>query len=58
MCVCACVRRESYMLFSEPAFDRSPISSAYLSVRKRESDGSSFFGAVVKLFTLCAKCVY
>lgn len=50
--------RERYLLFSAPALDKSPFSSAYLSGRKRESDANKFFGAVSKLFNLCAKYVY
>lgn len=57
--VCACEReRERDLLFSEPALERSPFSSAYLSGRKRESDGNNFLGAVSKLFNLCVKYVY
>jgi len=48
----------SNLLFSAPDLDRSPISSAYLSGRKRESDANNFLGAVSKLFILCAKYVY
>ena len=48
----------SNLLFSVPDFDRSPISSAYLSGRSRESDANNFLGAVSKLFILWAKCVY
>lgn len=64
---CACVYvyvrehmhvREKDLLFSKPAWDRSPLSSADLSGRKRESDSNNFLGAVSKLFSLCAKCVY
>lgn len=40
------------LLFSVPDFDRSPISSAYLSGRSRESDANNFLGAVSKLFSL------
>ena len=46
------------MLFSEPDLDMSPVSRAYLSGLNRESDANSFLGAVLKLFILCAKCVY
>ncbi|RYR01235.1 hypothetical protein Ahy_B06g080105 [Arachis hypogaea] len=45
------------LLFSAPDLVMLPISSAYLSGRKRESDGKSFLGAVSKLFNLCAKYV-
>lgn len=41
--------------FSEPDWDRSPISSAYLSGRSRESDGNNLGGAVSKLLILWAK---
>lgn len=50
--------RGRYLLFSSPAFARSPCSSAYLSGRKRESEASNFFGAVSRLFNLCVKYVY
>ena len=52
------MRKGRDLLFSNPAFDRSPCSSAYLSGRKRESDANNFFGAVSKLLILCANCVY
>lgn len=52
------LKYETNLLFSKPAFDMSPISRAYLSGRKRESDANNFFGAVSKLFSLCAKYVY
>ena len=60
MCVCACGRERERedLLFSRPAWDRSPFSSAHLSGRNRESEANSFLGAVSKLFILCAKCVY
>lgn len=52
------LERERDLLFSAPALDRSPLSRAYLSGRKRESDANNFLGAVSKLFILCAKYVY
>jgi hypothetical protein len=51
-------RGRRYLLFSEPDLDMSPFSRAYLSGLSRESDANSFLGAVLKLFILCAKCVY
>lgn len=45
----------THLLFSEPDLDKSPFSSANLSDRNRESDGSKFLGAVSKLFILWAK---
>lgn len=47
----------THLLFSEPDLDKSPFSSANLSDRNRESDGSKFLGAVSKLFILWAKWV-
>ena len=48
-------RQRRNLLFSVPDLDKSPISRAYLSGRKRESEASNFFGAVSKLFILWAK---
>lgn len=47
-----------YLDFSAPALLMSPFSRAYRSGRRRESDASSFLGAVSKLLTLWAKWVY
>lgn len=52
------IEQESNLLFSAPALERSPLSRAHLSGRRRESEANSFFGAVSKLFILCAKYVY
>jgi len=50
--VCYLKEKVKNLLFSAPDFDRSPISSAYLSGRRRESDANNFLGAVSKLFIL------